>query len=38
VELFDPVLTATQLSYRIRVLQGTLPAAFADVSLFIDPF
>jgi hypothetical protein len=37
VELFDPLLTATQLSYRIRVLQGTLPASLSEVSLFIDP-
>jgi hypothetical protein len=37
LELFDPVLTPTQLSYRIRILQGTLPAALTDVALFIDP-
>jgi hypothetical protein len=36
VELLDPVLAGDDLSYTVKVLQGELPAAGADVSVFID--
>lgn len=36
LELQDPVLDGPRLSFRVRVLQGTPPASFADASLFID--
>lgn len=36
VELLDPVLVGDDLSYTVRVLQGEMPPAGADVSVFID--
>ena len=36
LELHDPVLEAGRLSFRVRVLEGALPAHFSDSSLFID--
>lgn len=36
LELTEPVLDGTTLTFRARVLQGTPPASFADASLFID--
>ena len=36
VELQDPVLKGDSLTYTVKVLQGTMPAKGADVSLFID--
>ncbi|MBL7175739.1 MAG: SHOCT domain-containing protein [Desulfobacteraceae bacterium] len=36
VELFDPILAGTTLSYRVKVLQGKIPPTFKMASLFID--
>jgi hypothetical protein len=36
VELTDPKLENNNLSYQVKVLQGTLPANFQESSLFID--
>jgi hypothetical protein len=36
LELHEPVLEGTRLSFRVRVLEGTLPAHFPASSLFID--
>jgi hypothetical protein len=38
VELTRPSLERTTLSYKTRVLTGTLPASFKEASLFIDIF
>ncbi len=34
----DPQLTADTLTYKVEVLDGTLPAKAGPCSLFIDPF
>ena len=36
VELQDPVLKGDNLTYTVKILQGTMPAEGADVSVFID--
>jgi hypothetical protein len=36
VVLSDPVLEGDTLTYRIKTLEGALPAAGSDVSIFID--
>jgi hypothetical protein len=36
VELFDPILDGTTLSYRVKVLEGKIPPTFKMASLFID--
>jgi hypothetical protein len=36
VELQDPVLNGDNLAYTVKILQGTMPATGADVSVFID--
>jgi len=36
VELQDPVLSGEDLSYRVKVLEGAIPAQAGLVSLFID--
>ncbi len=36
VVLEDPVLRGGNLTYTVRVLEGTMPAKGADVSVFID--
>ncbi len=36
VELFDPELKGMTLSYRVKVLGGTIPPTFNEGSLFID--
>ena len=36
VELQDPVLTADDLVYTVKVIQGQMPAKAADVAVFID--
>jgi hypothetical protein len=36
VELQDPVLSGDNLTYTVKILQGTMPAHGADVSVFID--
>ena len=36
IELQDLVLEGARMSFRVRVLNGAVPAAFADASLFID--
>lgn len=36
VELQDPALKGGNLTYTVKVLQGTMPAKGADVSVFID--
>jgi hypothetical protein len=36
VELHDPVLEGENLSYKIKVLEGKMPASAGAVSLFID--
>jgi hypothetical protein len=36
VELIDPKLENNDLSYQVKVLEGTLPANFKESSLFID--
>jgi hypothetical protein len=36
VELFDPILDGSTLSYRVKVLQGKIPPTFKMASLFID--
>jgi hypothetical protein len=38
IEITDPVLTGSDLSYGAKVLEGTLPARSAGCTLFIDPF
>jgi len=38
IEISDPVLTGSDLSYSAKVLDGKLPANAAGCSLFIDPF
>ena len=38
VELTDPSLKGNTLSYQVKVLKGSLPAAFRESSLFIDIF
>ena len=38
VVLNDPVLESDTLTYTVRVLEGSLPAKGALVSVFIDPF
>jgi hypothetical protein len=35
-ELQDPVLNSDDLTYTVKILQGDMPAAAADVSVFID--
>jgi hypothetical protein len=35
-ELQDPVLNGDNLTYTIKILQGTMPPSGADVSVFID--
>lgn len=37
VILTDPRIDGTTLSYQVKLLEGELPAAFGDASLFIDP-
>jgi hypothetical protein len=37
IEIADPVLTGSDLSYAAKVLEGTLPARAAGCTLFIDP-
>jgi len=37
VELRDPHLTEETLTYKVEVLDGTLPAKAGPCSLFIDP-
>jgi len=34
--LRDPALQGDSLSYKVKLLQGDMPAAGADVSVFID--
>ena len=36
VELRDPVLAGNDLSYQIKILEGTIPASAGAASLFID--
>ena len=36
VVLHDPVLNGDNLIYRVRVLQGEMPATGDEVSVFID--
>jgi hypothetical protein len=36
VVLQDPVLEGDTLRYKVKVLQGDMPARGADVSVFID--
>jgi hypothetical protein len=36
VELHDPVLSGDNLSYRVKVLEGEIPASAGLASLFID--
>ncbi len=36
VELRDPMLAGEDLSYRVRVLEGEIPASAGAASLFID--
>jgi hypothetical protein len=38
VEISDPLLAGSDLSYAATVLDGTLPAATGACTLFIDPF
>jgi hypothetical protein len=38
VEIEDPILTGTDLSYAANVLEGTLPTRADACTLFIDPF
>jgi len=38
VEISDPVLAGSDLSYAAVVLDGTLPASAGACTLFIDPF
>jgi hypothetical protein len=38
IEISDPVLTGSDLSYEAKVLDGTLPAEASACTLFIDPF
>jgi len=37
IELSDPHLTEETLTYKVKVLNGTLPAKAGPCSLFIDP-
>ncbi len=36
VELRDPVLAGNDLSYQVKILEGTIPASAGAASLFID--
>jgi hypothetical protein len=36
VELSDPVLAGNDLSYQVKILEGTIPASAGAASLFID--
>ena len=36
VELSDPILDGTTLTFKVRVIEGAVPAAGKTVSLFID--
>ena len=36
VELRDPVLDGDDLSYKVKVLEGKIPASAGVASLFID--
>ena len=36
LELSDPLLVGDKISYRVKLLEGTLPAKTGPVSLFID--
>jgi len=38
IEISDPVLAGSDLSYAMAVLDGTLPASTGACTLFIDPF
>lgn len=38
VEISDPILAGSDLSYAAIVLDGTLPASAGACTLFIDPF
>src|SRR5215211_997166 len=38
VEIEDPILTGSDLSYAAMVLDGTIPARAGACTLFIDPF
>jgi hypothetical protein len=38
VEIFDPILDGSDLSYGAKVLDGSLPSSAGGCSLFIDPF
>ncbi len=38
IEITDPVLNGTELSYAAKVLEGTLPTQASACTLFIDPF
>ena len=38
VEISDPILAGSDLSYAATVLDGTLPSSAGACSLFIDPF
>lgn len=38
IEISDPILTGSDLSYAANVLEGELPARAEGCSLFIDPF
>ena len=36
VELQDPVLQGDDLSYRVKILEGEIPASAGAASLFVD--
>lgn len=36
VELSDPALVGAELTYRVKILEGSLPAELGQASLFID--
>ena len=38
IEISDPVLRGSDLSYEAKVLEGALPAETSACTLFIDPF
>ena len=38
IEISEPILSGSDLSYAAKVLDGTLPSKAAGCSLFIDPF
>jgi hypothetical protein len=38
ITISDPLLTGSDLSYAVQVLDGTLPSSAQGCSLFIDPF